>query len=315
MPWTPDLVPSLAGRVVCITGANTGLGFENALTCAEKGATVVLACRDRDRGDDAAERIRAREAGADVEAMTLDLGSLASVRGFSEAFHARFDRLDGLVNNAGIMFVPYGLTEDGFEQHMGVNHLGHFALTGLLLDRLLATPGSRVVTVSSNGHRMGAMDFDNLLFEEGIGYSPRLGYGNSKLANLLFTFELQRRLEAAGAHTLALAAHPGASATDLGRHIEARLPLLRPLKPLVYKMLQSAHMGSLPTLRALVDPEVEGGEYFGPEGFREMRGYPVQVECSKAARSVEDAGRLWEASERLTGVTYDFAGTASESTG
>ena len=308
MPWTPDQIESLAGRVVVITGANTGLGYENAKVCAAKGAQTIMGCRSPERASGALARIRAEHPEARIEAMQLDLASFKSIRSFSEAFHEKYDRLDGLLNNAGIMFTAYGLTEDGLEQQTGVNHFGHFLLTGLLLDRLLATPGSRVVNVSSAGHRMGRMDFDNLHFEAERGYSPRAAYGRSKLQNLLFTFELQRRLEAAGADTIAVAAHPGGSATELGRHVRERSRLFRMMQPLFDLITQSAYMGSLPTLRAFADPEVKGGSYFGPDGFMESRGHPVEVGCSRAAKSEEDARRLWEVSEKVTGVRYAFSG-------
>ncbi len=207
------------------------------------------------------------------------------------------------MNNAGIMMAPYGTTDDGFEQQFGINHLGHFALTGLLIDRLLKTPGARVVNVSSTGHRFGTMDFDNLMYEGGEGYSPFGAYGRSKLANLLFTYELQRRFEAANADALAVAAHPGTSGTNLARYLEEHW-YIQLLHPLLFQTAQSAAMGALPSLRAAVDPDVRGGQYFGPDGFREMKGYPVVVPSSDAAHNEANAQRLWEVSEQLTGVRF-----------
>jgi NAD(P)-dependent dehydrogenase (short-subunit alcohol dehydrogenase family) len=238
-----------------------------------------------------------------VEVIQLDLSSLASVRQFAEDFKAKYDRLDILINNAGIMYVPYGKTVDGFERHFGTNHLGHFALTGLLVDLLLKTENGRVVTVSSVGHRSGEMDFDDLMFEGGRGYRGQRVYGRSKLANLLFTYELQRRLEARGVDVIATAAHPGGSNTDLARHVENRW-YFRLMRPLFEVVAQSAAMGALPSLRAAVDPDVKGGDYYGPEGFMESAGYPVLVQSSEASRSLEDARKLWEVSEELTEVQY-----------
>lgn len=303
--WTAADMPDLTGKVIIVTGANSGIGFEAAKEFARKGAQTILACRSMDKAQAALNQILAEIPDAPAEIMPLDLASLASVRQFAADFGAKYDRLDVLVNNAGIMMVPYGTTEDGFERQLGTNHLGHFALTGLLFDLLINTPGARVVNVSSNGHRFGEMDFDNLMFADGEGYSPMGAYGRSKLANLLFTYELQRRFDQLGSNALALAAHPGISQTNLAAHMIDRW-YFKPLMPLMSLMLQSAAMGALPTLRAAVDPNVTGGEYFGPDGPKERRGYPVLVESNGAAHNEADARRLWEVSEALTGVRYDF---------
>jgi NAD(P)-dependent dehydrogenase (short-subunit alcohol dehydrogenase family) len=234
--------------------------------------------------------------------MQLDLASLESVRFFAEAFKAKYEHLDLLVNNAGIMMVPYGLTKDGFELQLGTNHLGHFALTGLLLDTILATPGARVVNVSSGGHRFGTMDFNDLMFEGGNGYSGRAAYGRSKLANLLFTYELQRRFEAAGANAEAFAAHPGGSNTNLGNHLLEGW-YIKPFAPYLLNVItQSSAMGALPTIRAAVDPNARGGQYYGPDGFMEQRGYPVIVQSNAKSHNLADAKKLWQVSEELTGV-------------
>ncbi len=301
--WTTDNIPNLSGQVIIVTGANSGIGFETAKELARKGAQTILACRSLEKGNDAAQRIRAEVPNARLEPMVLDLSRLKSVRAFAETFKASHDHLNMLINNAGIMWVPYGKTEDGFEQHFGTNHLGHFALTGLLLDRLLKAPGSRVVTVSSMGHRSGNMDFDNLMYEGGIGYQRQRAYGRSKLANLLFTLELQRRFDVLQANAMATAAHPGGSNTNLGRHLENRW-YFRLLRPLMGALTQSAAMGALPTLRAATDPEARGSDYYGPGGFMESRGYPIKVGCSDAAKDVSQAQRLWMVSEELTGITY-----------
>jgi len=298
--WKLDNMPDQTGRVAIVTGANTGIGFETAAALASKNATVVMACRNRQKAEAAIEKIRERTPDAELEFIELDLASLASVERFATAFRAGRDRLDLLINNAGVMIPPLGHTEDGFELQFGCNHLGHFALTGHLLDLIEATPGGRVVNVSSMAHRQGKMDFDNLNAEK--GYSAMPAYGQSKLANLLFTFELQRRLEAKGSKVVATAAHPGWTGTDLQRHSS----LFRFLNTF---FAQTPPMGALPTLRAGADPEAEGGDYFGPKGFYEMRGYPKKVGTTPAAQNELDARRLWEVSETLTGVSFESLNT------
>ncbi len=301
--WVADDVPNQTGKVALVTGANSGIGLEAARVLAACGARVVLGCRNDDKAARAVEEIRAARLLGEVEALQLDLASLTSVREAALRLQASQDRLDLLINNAGIMAVPAGRTAEGFELQFGTNHLGHFALTGLLLERLLATPDSRIVTISSGGHRMGKIDLQDLNWER--GYGRWRAYGRSKLANLLFTNELQRRLERFGSKTLAVAAHPGGAATNLGRRAPgepgAWVDMLRPISSL---LLQSAAMGALPTLRAATDPDVVGGEYYGPSGPGEFRGLPVRVTSNKASRDPEVASRLWTASEELTGVRY-----------
>ena len=304
--WTAGDVPDQSGRTAVVTGASGGLGLETARVLAARGATVVLACRDTAKAGRAAGQIRAQAGQASVRVVPLDLAALASVREAAEEIRATSVHLDLLINNAGVMAVPYHRTEDGFERTLAVNHLGPFALTGLLLDRLLETPGSRVVTVSSIGHRMGTgtMHFDDLQSER--GYQPWPAYYQSKLANLLFTYELQSRLAAAGAGTIALAAHPGNARTDLWRHTpRLTRALYRPgLRALTFWFAQSAPAGALPTLRAATDPAARGGEYYGPPGRLQYAGPPVRVESSAGSHDTAEARRLWEASERLTGVSY-----------
>ncbi|WP_299951896.1 SDR family NAD(P)-dependent oxidoreductase [uncultured Modestobacter sp.] len=293
--WTESDVPDQRGRVAVVTGANTGLGFETARVLAERGASVVLAVRDVDKGEQAAARI----AGA-VTVQRLDLTSLASVRAAAAQLRDAHPRIDLLINNAGVMYTPRQLTEDGFERQFGTNHLGHFAFTGLLLDRLLPVPGSRVVTVSSTGHRIrAAIHFDDLQWER--SYSRAGAYGQSKLANLMFTYELQRRLAEHGTTTLAAAAHPGVSNTELVRNTPTmvRAPAER-LAPFV---TQPASMGALPTLRAATDPAVLGGQYYGPGGRGEVRGHPRLVTSSPESYDLAVQRRLWAVSEDLTGVT------------
>jgi NAD(P)-dependent dehydrogenase (short-subunit alcohol dehydrogenase family) len=304
--WTEADVPAQRGRTAVITGANTGLGFETARVLAGRGARVVLACRDLDRAKDAADRIsgnHSRSAGAppaDVQTVRLDLASLASVHEAADEIGSACGPVDLLVNNAGVMMTPYRRTADGFELQLGVNHLGHFALTGLLLERMLGREGSRVVTVSSNGHKPGRIDFDDLQSQR--RYRRPAAYFQSKLANLMFTYELQHRLVTAQARTQALAAHPGKARTELIRY----LPRWLQVEDLIVEqpLGQSAAMGALPTLRAAADPAARGGQYYGPGGRGELRGYPCLVESSDRARDAEAQQRLWRESERLTGVSY-----------
>jgi len=303
--WTAADVPDQSGRTAVVTGASGGLGLETAEVLAARGATVVLAGRDLGKAERAASRIRSTVPGAGVLVVHLDLASLASVRAAAEQIRAACPGLDLLINNAGVMAIPRELTEDGYERTLATNHLGHFALTGLLLDRLLGCPGSRVVTVSSNAHKMGdgVVHFDDLQLER--GYKPWPAYYQSKLANLLFTYELQRRLAAAGAGTIAVAAHPGNARTDLWRHSRLNQALYHPrLRPLTFWFAQSGHLGALATLRAATDPAASGGDYYGPSGPMEFTGHPVRVESSAASHDEADAGRLWAISEELTGVAY-----------
>jgi NAD(P)-dependent dehydrogenase (short-subunit alcohol dehydrogenase family) len=296
--WTTTDIPDQAGRTAVITGANTGLGFETAAALAAKGAHVVLAVRNVGKGKDAADRINAAHPDAHVDVQSLDLTSLDSIRTAAEQLRSTHDTIDLLINNAGVMFTPKSTTEDGFELQFGTNHLGHFALTGLLLDRLLPVPGSRVVTVSSVGHRFArAIRFDDLQWEQ--DYRRVGAYGQAKLANLMFTYELQRRLQ--GTNTIAAAAHPGGSRSELTRNLP---PLVGAVTKLVEPLFQAADMGALPTLRAATDPGVIGGQYFGPDGFGEQRGYPKVVASSRASHDIAGQHRLWAISEELTGVTF-----------
>lgn len=297
--WTTADIPDQTGRTAVITGANTGLGYETAEALAAKGTRVVLAVRNLDKGKDAADRIERAVPGATVELQELDLTSLDSIRAAAEQLRGDHPAIDLLINNAGVMFTPQSTTKDGFELQFGTNHLGHFALTGLLLDRVLAAPGSRVVTVSSVGHRFarGGIDFDDLQWER--SYSRVGAYGRAKLANLMFTYELQRRLF--GTKTVAVAAHPGGSRTELTRNLP---PLVGAATRLVEPLFQGADMGALPTLRAATDPGVLGGQYYGPDGFGEQRGYPKVVASSAVSHDTAAQRRLWAVSEELTSVTY-----------
>ena len=302
MPWTADDIPDLTGRSAVVTGANSGIGFHAALELARRGARVTLTARDPGRGAAALDRVRAEVPAADVVLGSLDLADLSSVRDFAAAYAGD---LDLLVNNAGVMAVPLRHTPDGFESQFGTNHLGHFALTGLLLPALLARPGARVVTVTSGVHRIGTIDFADL--DARRSYRKWPAYAQSKLANLLFAFELQRRADAAGADLRSTAAHPGYAATNL-QSAGPRLAGSRVSEAgaaVVTRVIgQSAAAGALPTLRAGTDPAVRGGEVFGPGGPLEMRGAPKQVAVSKRARDRALAARLWAVSEEKTGVGY-----------
>jgi NAD(P)-dependent dehydrogenase (short-subunit alcohol dehydrogenase family) len=295
LEWTAENMQNLTGKIAIVTGANSGIGFEMTRAMARKGATVILACRDNNKGKAAVQRIDQENPEAKAEFLQLDLSDLASARRFAGEFTSRYDRLDILFNNAGIMATPFGKTADGFELQFGTNHLGHFALTGLLLGRLIRTPRARVVTISSGGHRFGGIDFDNLNGEK--GYDKQRAYAQSKLANLLFTYELQRRFEGAGVDTIAVAAHPGWTDTNLQAHWR----MVRIVNPFI---AQKPKMGALPALYAATAPDVQGGDYYGPSGWQELRGYPTKVHSSDRSYDMTVAARLWEVSEKLTGVRY-----------
>ncbi|MCQ1949838.1 SDR family NAD(P)-dependent oxidoreductase [Arthrobacter sp. zg-Y859] len=293
--WNEHSIPDQQGRVAVVTGANTGLGFETARMLAARGAAVVLAVRDLQKGKQAAARIA-----GDVTVQALDMTSLDSIRSAADSIRAAHPSIDLLINNAGVMYTPKGTTVDGFELQFGTNHLGHFALTGLLLDLLLPVPGSRVVTVSSTGHRIrAAIHFDDLQWER--SYNRVAAYGQAKLANLMFTYELQRRLAPYGT-TIAAAAHPGVSNTELARNAPAAIRI--PFSWLAPLLTQKPEMGALPTLRAATDPDVAGGQYYGPGNRTQTRGYPKLVTSSPASHDVAVQQRLWTISEELTGVKF-----------
>jgi len=296
--WSERDIPDQSGRIAIVTGSNTGLGLETARALAAAGATVVLAVRDTVKGAAAASEIARTAPNADVTVHELDLGSLDSVRSSAAALKSAYPRIDLLINNAGVMYPsPRKSTADGFELQFGTNHLGHFAFTGLLLDNIIGMANSRIVTVSSVGHRIrAAIHFDDLQWER--RYDRVAAYGQSKLANLLFTYELQRRLAAHSAPTIAVAAHPGLSNTELMRHLPQVLNLL------VGVVAQKPAMGALPTLRAATDPTVRGGQYYGPDGIGESRGYPKVVNSSAQSHDADLQHRLWTVSEELTGVRY-----------
>lgn len=305
--WTPDQMPDQTGRTAVVTGANSGLGLVSARELARHGAHVVMACRSMYKAERAAAEIRTAVPGASLELRELDLASLAGVRAFSEALAADHPKLELLLNNAGIMMPPRRLTEDGFELQFATNHLGHFALTGLLLDALQAGDAPRVVTVSSIEHRPGRIDFDDLQRER---YGPRSAYQQSKLANVLFGLELDRRLRAAGSPLISVLAHPGYSDTNLQR--TGPTGLMRGILEIGNRVLaQSSDRGARPQLYAATAPGVAGGEFYGPTGPGELRGKVGLVQPVRAGRDAEAAARLWAISEELTGVTYPLPAPAA----
>jgi NAD(P)-dependent dehydrogenase (short-subunit alcohol dehydrogenase family) len=296
--WDSNDIPDQKGRVAIVTGSSSGIGYETARVLANKNATVVIAVRNMKKGTAVAEKIKAAYENADIKVIELDLANLESVRQFSENFKKNHTRLDLLINNAGVMMPPYAKTSDGFELQFGTNHLGHFVLTGLLMDLILNTGSSRVVNVSSTAHKSGKIDFDDLNWEK-RKYKKMQTYADSKIANLYFTYELQRKLEKAGSHTIAVASHPGWTATELQRHVGIVHFLNRFFS-------QGIEMGALPTLYAAIASDAKGGDYYGPSGWLEMRGYPKKVESNGLSHDKEIAKRLWEVSEKLTGRKWEL---------
>lgn len=309
--WTMDRMPGCADKTVLVTGANSGLGFEATNAFAANGATVIMACRSIDRGQQAAIDIRdsVGDTGATLDVRECDLASLDSIASFATGVEQDYDAIDILCNNAGVMAIPRQETQDGFEKQLGVNHLGHFALTGHLLDLVIEADGeSRIITHSSGAHKSGEMDFDDLHREQ--SYGKWGAYGQSKLANLLFAYELQRRLEAATiTDTLSVACHPGYAATNLqyrGPQQEGSTLRLGLMKVANAVIGQSAQKGALPLLYASTAPDVQGGDYYGPGGFMSMRGAPEKQSSSDASSDEQSANRLWDVSEEVTEVTYEL---------
>jgi NAD(P)-dependent dehydrogenase (short-subunit alcohol dehydrogenase family) len=306
--WTAARIPDQSGRTAIVTGANSGLGLVTARQLARAGAHVVLACRNMGKGESACGEIETQAPDARLELAELDLASLESVREFADRFRAAHDGLDLLINNAGVMASPRRSTADGFELQFGTNHLGHFALTGLLIGEMEGREDARVVTLSSGAHRIGRIAFDNLGGER--RYFRWRAYGQSKLANLLFALELDRRLRAAGSTVKSLAVHPGYAATNLQfagpPGVDAAV-----MKLSNRVIAQSDEMGALPTLYAATEPGLQGGTFCGPDGFLEQRGHPKPVAPNKAARDKDVARRLWEVSEEMTGVRFELSGAAA----
>ena len=296
--WDSNDIADQKGRVAIVTGSSSGIGYETARVLAEKNATVIIAVRNLKKGNAAADKILEQHPNANVKVTELDLASLESVRKFASEFKNNYSRLDLLINNAGVMMPPYSKTADGFELQFGTNHLGHFALTGLLFDLIKATPGSRIVNVSSTGHAYGNLDFDDLNWEK-RSYKKMQAYADSKIANLYFTYELQKRLDQDGENPLVTAAHPGWTATELQRHAGF-------IRFLNNFFSQDITRGALPTLYAAVGADVKGGDYYGPSGWREMKGYPTKVKSNELSHNEKIARKLWEVSEELTGVKFSL---------
>lgn len=294
--WDSDNIPDHKGRVAIVTGSSSGIGYETARVLANKNSTVIIAVRNLQKGNATLDKIKVGNQEADVRLMELDLANLESIRNFATEFKSSYSRLDLLINNAGVMVPPYSKTTDGFELQFGTNHLGHFALTGLLMDLIEKTHDSRIVNVSSSSHNYGDLNFEDLNWEN-RSYKKMKAYGDSKIANLYFTYELQKRFEIRNMNVIATASHPGWTATELQRHSV----LIRFLN---HFFAQDIAMGALPTLYAATGLDVQGGDYFGPSGWREMRGYPKKVESNELSQNREIAVKLWEVSEKLTGIKY-----------
>ena len=295
--WKFEDIPDQTGKIAIVTGSNIGLGLEVAKALARKGAHVVMACRNMEKAEAARDKILEEFPDVSLEIIKLDLSDLSSVKEFVNDFKSKHNSLNMLCNNAGVMMTPYLKTADGFELQIGTNHLGHFALTGLLLDTLLKNENSRIVSMSSTGHKVGKINFDDLMFEK--EYSRTKSYGQSKLANLLFVYELNRKLEAAGKTAISNASHPGWTRTNLQQNVL----IFRLLNPL---LSMKPPKGCLSMLYAATAPEAEGGAYYGPKGLTEVKGYPKKVESSERSHNLEDAKKLWEISEKLTGVKYNL---------
>lgn len=294
--WTAENIPDQSGKIIIITGANNGLGFVDAKELSGKGAQVIMACRNLEKANDAKEKILEKHPGASLDIMELNLADFDSIKKFAAGFSQKYQKLDVLINNAGVMMPPYQKTKQGFELQFGTNYLGHFMLTGLLLSKILKTPNSRIVNVSSALHNFGSMNFDDLNWEK--SYNKIKAYGRSKLSNLLFTYELQRKLSATGKDTICLASHPGWATTNLQRTSFFRF--------FNWIFGQSPETGALPTLYAAVSPDAEGGKYYGPSGFMERSGAPKEVDSNKESKSLEEAKKLWDISVQLTGINFDF---------
>ncbi len=296
-PWTSDNIPDMSGKIIIITGANSGIGFEAARALAKKGAEIIMACRHLEKGQTAMRAILQEKPRTKLNLQALDLADLASVRQFADVVRESYAKIDILINNAGVMAIPYRKTADGFEMQFGTNHLGHFALTGLLLDLVLKAENSRVVTVSSNAHKTGRMNLSDLNSEK--SYTKWGAYSQSKLSNLLFAYELQRKLTAAGYSSISVAAHPGYAATNL----QAGSRMLRMLNVI---MAQSQAMGALPILFAATHLEMRGGDYVGPQNWGGWRGYPILTQSNSQSHDEAAAQQLWQASEELTGVKFSI---------
>lgn len=296
--WDSNNIPDQRGRIAIVTGSSSGIGFEAARVLASKNAIVIIAVRNMEKGTAAENKIRAQHNNADVHVMELDLASLDTVRSFAKSFKEKYNKLDLLINNAGVMIPPYSKTKDGYELQFGTNHLGHFALTGLLINLLQKTNDSRIINVSSAAHKYGNLNFDDLNWEK-RKYKSWRAYGDSKISNLYFTYELQRRLVNSKSKIKVTVAHPGWTATELQRHSG------------IFEFLNGffamkTWQGALPTLRAAIDETAQSGNFFGPDGWQEWRGYPKKVESNKLSHEKSIAAKLWDISEKLTGIKFNL---------
>ncbi len=306
--WTAENIPDLSGKIIIITGANSGLGYEITRVLASKKPHIVMACRNLEKADKAKSEILKENPKASLEIMQIDLSKQSSVKEFVKEFIRKHDKLDILFNNAGVMFAPKVTTEDGFELHMAANHFGHFALTGLLMNFLEKTENSRVVSIASMGHRFGKINFKNLNSEKGR-YNKLSAYSNSKIASLYFGYELNRRLEEKGSQVLSIVAHPGWTRTNLqtaGGAIDESKGQIRFWNFMNIFFSQTVDMGVLPQLRAAFDPDAKGGEYYSPEKFLHLKGYPIVKPSNKRSRNEKIGKQFWEVSEELTGVKYNL---------
>lgn len=301
MSFSLDKVPSQKGKTAIVTGANTGLGYETALGLASKECKVVMACRNKDKAEKAMADIRKEVPNADLEFIKLDLNSLKSVREFAKAYAEKHDKLDLLINNAGLMIPPLMRTEEGFESQFGVNHLGHFLLTNLLFPIINKTENARIVSLSSIAHKSGRIHFDDPNWEK--SYSKIDAYNQSKVACLMFAYELQRRLNDSGSNVISVAAHPGVSDTELGRYIPKVLYYV--FKPITPLFTHPPKQAAQPTLMAALDENVVGGDYYGPTGFNEMKGEPGKAPSTGYSKKRDEAAKLWELSEKLTAQDFN----------
>jgi len=301
--WNEDQIPNLTGKIVFVTGGNSGLGFESCRVFAKHGAKVLLGARSITRGEQAIHKIRSEFRDADVSLIEIDLSSKQSIKAAAQTIKQFYSHIDILMNNAGVMVTPYKKTEDGIEQQQGINHFGHFYLTYLLFDLLKKSQSARIVNISSMAHRIGTMNYDDLLFEK--KYSKIKAYGRSKLENLLFTQGLYRRLQSKHNSIIAVVAHPGGARTNLGREMNNKI-LYRIFSPLSGLFTQSAYQGALPQIRAAVDPNVKSGDFYGPRGLFGIKGSPVLVKAKPLAYDEKQADKLWEYSEDLMGITFDI---------
>lgn len=303
MKWTEYDIPDLTGQVIVVTGANSGIGYEAARLFAKRNAEVIMACRSMEKAETAFDNIKADMPDAKLVIIPLDLGSFSSIHHFAKELHKRYDKIDVLLNNAGIMMTPYGTTVDGLEQQQGINHFGHFLLTSLLFDLLDQDSETRIVNISSLAHRGGTMNFNNLMYANKKGYAKTKAYARSKLENLLFTYSLADKVEQAGKRIKVLAAHPGVSKTNLGHHIH-HTKFYKVFDKISRNFSQSAYQGCLPGVRAATDPEAENGTYYGPDKLFGVKGHPVVVSSSKKSHNKEIQESLWKVSELRTNRTF-----------